>query len=160
MFNSVLSCLIESFEKLFLLFNADIHSHNNIIRKRSDHAFSLVLTSHDFDLSLNFIAYNLQKVIIGGIVAAVIVSGDNVDICEGINCGIGGNCTGGNCTCQTPFVNVENFCKNLCEGIKCGSGGACLNGICGCRTGYINVENFCEQTCELGPCKELIKIRQ
>ena len=80
-----------------------------------------------------------------------------VDMCEGINCGIGGNCIGGNCTCQTGFVNVENFCEELCEGINCGSGGDCLNGICSCQIGYVNVENFCEQTCELGPCKELIK---
>ena len=36
-------------------------------------------------------------------------------MCEGINCGIGGNCTGGNCTCQTGFVNVENFCEETCE---------------------------------------------
>ena len=35
-------------------------------------------------------------------------------MCEEINCGIGGNCTGGNCTCQTGFVNVENFCEETC----------------------------------------------
>ena len=119
---------------------------------------------------------NLQKVVTGGIVAAVIVSGDTVsdieceigyvkdgkdcvDICEGINCGIGGNCTGGNCTCQTGYENIENFCEDRCEGINCGSGGECLNGICNCQTGYVNVENFCEETCAFGPCKELIKIR-
>ena len=40
LFHSILSCLIESFEKLLLLFNADICSHNYIIRKRSYHGFS------------------------------------------------------------------------------------------------------------------------
>ena len=53
---------------------------------------------------------------------------DCVDNCEAINCGIVVNCTGVNCTCQTGFLNVENFCEDLCEGIKCGSGGDCLKG--------------------------------
>ena len=78
-------------------------------------------------------------------------------MCEGINCGIGGTCTGGNCTCDEGFKNFGNVCEDICEGINCGSGGDCLNGICSCQTGYVNVENFCEETCELGPCKELIK---
>ena len=79
-------------------------------------------------------------------------------MCEGINCGIGGNCKGGNCTCEIGFANIENSCQDMCLGINCGSGGDCLNGICNCQTGYVNVENFCEETCEFGPCKELIKI--
>ena len=80
-----------------------------------------------------------------------------MDMCEGINCGVGGNCSAGNCTCQTGYTNVENFCENMCQGINCGKGGNCINGICSCETGYANVENFCEETCALGPCKELIK---
>ena len=58
----------------------------------------------------------------GGIVTAVIFSDSNcevgyvkvdtdcVDLCEGINCGIGGNCLSGNCTCQTGYSKVENVC--------------------------------------------------
>ena len=111
---------------------------------------------------------NLSKVGIGGIVTAVILSNqecevgfvkvDNVcvDMCEGINCGIGGNCSSGNCTCDTGYENIRNFCQDMCEGINCGRGGDCFNGTCSCLTGYVNVENFCEETCALGPCKELI----
>ena len=68
---------------------------------------------------------------IGGIIAAVIILGDTVsdkecetgyvkigndcvDMCEGINCGIGGNCLSGNCTCQTGYINVETFCEETC----------------------------------------------
>ena len=36
------------------------------------------------------------------------------DMCEGINCGIGGSCFGGNCTCQTGYANVGNFCEETC----------------------------------------------
>ena len=81
-----------------------------------------------------------------------------MDMCEGINCGVGGNCSAGNCTCQSGYENVENFCKDMCEGINCGSGGDCLNGFCDCQSGYVDVENYCEETCALSPCKELIKI--
>ena len=42
-----------------------------------------------------------------------------VDMCQGINCGIGGNCTGGNCTCQTNYTNVENFCEETCSLTPC-----------------------------------------
>ena len=99
---------------------------------------------------------NPHKAIIGGIVAAVIVSGDTVsdtDMCEGINCGIGGNCTGGNCTCQTGFVNVENFCEDMCEGINCGPGGVCLNGICNCQTDYVHAEKFVRKHVHLSPVR-------
>ena len=75
-------------------------------------------------------------------------------MCEGINCGMNGNCLAGNCTCQTGYVNIENFCEDMCERINCGRGGNCLNGICNCQTGYVNVENFCEEICALGPCKQ------
>ena len=78
-------------------------------------------------------------------------------MCEGIDCGIGGNCTDGNCTCQNGFENVGNFCEDMCEGINCGPGAECLVGNCTCQTGYTNVTNFCEETCALNPCKELIE---
>ena len=81
-------------------------------------------------------------------------------MCEGINCGIGGNCKGGNCTCQTGYTNVENFCQDMCSGINCGSGGDCLDGNCTCQIGFTSVKNFCEETCALTPCQELIKISQ
>ena len=87
----------------------------------------------------------------------MIVENGCVDMCEGIDCGNGGSCSGGNCTCQTGYQNVENFCEDMCEGIKCGIGGSCFGGNCTCQTGYANVENFCEETCALSPCKELIK---
>ena len=83
-----------------------------------------------------------------------------VDMCGGINCGIGGNCLSGNCTCETGYTNVENFCVDMCEGISCGIGGNCLSGNCTCETGHTNVENYCEETCALTPCKELINIEQ
>ena len=107
---------------------------------------------------------------ISGIVTAVILSDseceagyikvDNlcVDMCEEINCGIGGNCFSGNCTCQTGYSKVENVCVDMCEGINCGIGGNCLKGNCTCQTGYTNVENSCEETCALTPCQELISI--
>ena len=68
---------------------------------------------------------------IGGIVIGVIFSdkqcevgyvkvGDVcVDMCEGINCGIGGECLSGNCTCQTDYTNVENFCEETCTLTPC-----------------------------------------
>ena len=36
-----------------------------------------------------------------------------IDMCEDINCGIGGSCFGGYCTCQTGYANVENFCEEM-----------------------------------------------
>ena len=69
--------------------------------------------------------------VIGGIVTAVILSNkecevgfekvDNlcVDMCEGINCGSGGNCLSGNCTCQSGYTNVENFCEETCALTPC-----------------------------------------
>ena len=85
---------------------------------------------------------NLQKAIVGGIVAAVIVSGDTV---SDIECAIG-------------YAKVENNCVDMCEGINCGSGGYCSGGICSCQTGYVKIGNICEETCALNPCKELVKI--
>ena len=35
-------------------------------------------------------------------------------MCEGINCGIGGSCEGGNCTCDEGYANVENYCEQTC----------------------------------------------
>ena len=80
------------------------------------------------------------------------------DMCADINCGIGGNCTGGNCTCQTGYEKIGNFCEDMCEGINCGPGADCLGGNCTCLTGYTNIEDFCVETCALNPCKELIKV--
>ena len=74
---------------------------------------------------------NLLIVVIGGIVTGVILSDiecevgfvkvDNVcvDMCEGINCGIGGNCISGNCTCQSGYTKVENFCEETCALTPC-----------------------------------------
>ena len=94
-------------------------------------------------------------------VGFVKIDNDCVDMCEGINCGIAGNCLNGNCTCQTGYENIENVCEDMCEGINCGIGGDCFNGICSCQTNYVNVENYCEETCALDPCKELIiKVRK
>ena len=80
----------------------------------------------------NWIPYNLRIVVLGGIIAAGIIVGETeceigyvkienacVDMCEGINCGIGGNCLSGNCTCQTGYTNVENFCEETCALIPC-----------------------------------------
>ena len=119
------------------------------------------------------IAYKSSKGLIGGIVAAVIIYGGTVpdkecetgfvkvenvcvDICDGINCGIGGSCKGGNCTCDEGYNNLKNVCVSMCDGINCGIGGSCLSGNCSCQTGFTNVENFCEETCALTPCQELI----
>ena len=44
----------------------------------------------------------------------MIIENGCVDMCEGINCGIGGSCFGGNCTCQTGYANVKNFCEETC----------------------------------------------
>ena len=106
---------------------------------------------------------------IGGIVTGVILSDtcevgyvklDNVcvDMCEGINCGMGGSCERGNCTCEEGYYHFENVCVDMCEGINCGIGGKCLSGNCTCQKGYINVENLCEETCVLTPCQEFIEI--
>ena len=120
----------------------------------------------------NCIHFNLSKVLISGIVTAVILSdtecevgyikvgNDCADMCEGINCGIGGNCTSGNCTCQTGYSKVENVCVDMCEGINCGIGGNCLKGNCTCQKGYANVDNSCEEICALTSCQELILIWQ
>ena len=110
----------------------------------------------------------------GGIVAAAITFGNKapdtecktgyvmvenvcVDMCEDIDCGIGGSCQEGKCTCDEGFNNIENVCFNICEEINCGIGGNCFDGNCTCLTGYANVENSCEETCVLSPCKEMIK---
>ena len=42
-----------------------------------------------------------------------------VDMCEGINCGPGAECLGGNCTCQTGYTNVTNICEETCKLIPC-----------------------------------------
>ena len=84
--------------------------------------------------------FNLQKAIVGGIVAAVIVTEDTVTDTE----------------CAIGYVKVDNVCVDMCEGINCGIAGDCLSGNCTCQIGYTNVENSCEQTCALTPCKELI----
>ena len=92
----------------------------------------------------NWIPYNLQIVVLGGIIAAGIILGDTVSETE----------------CEKGHVKIENVCFDMCEGINCGIGGNCLSGNCTCQTGYTNVENFCEETCKLTPCKELISILQ
>ena len=79
-------------------------------------------------------------------------------MCEDINCGIGGNCSKGICSCDEGFANVGDICVDMCEGINCGPGSECLGGNCSCQTGYTNVTNICEETCALSPCKELIEI--
>ena len=75
--------------------------------------------------------FYLSKVLIGGIVIGVILSDKQcevgyvkvddvcVDMCEGINCGIGGDCSSGNCTCQTGYANVANFCEETCALTAC-----------------------------------------
>ena len=79
----------------------------------------------------NCIHLNLPKVLIGGIVTGVILSEtecdveyvkvDNVcvDVCDGINCGSGGDCLNGICSCRTGYVNVENYCEETCELSPC-----------------------------------------
>ena len=81
-----------------------------------------------------------------------------VEICNTINCGIGGYCSQGICSCGEGFKNVGDICVDMCEGVDCGIGEECLNGNCTCQTGYTNVTNICEETCALSPCKELIEI--
>ena len=51
------------------------------------------------------------------IIIIVIIFGNRseIDICEDINCGSGGDCFDGNCTCQTGYANIENFCEETCE---------------------------------------------
>ena len=73
---------------------------------------------------------------IGGIAAAVIIYGNTVseteceagyvnvenvcvDMCEDINCGIGGACSGGNCTCETGYADVDNYCEETCALSPC-----------------------------------------
>ena len=85
---------------------------------------------------MNSLSFKSSKGLIGGIIAAVIIYGDTVpdkecesdyvkvenvcvDMCGGINCGIGGSCLNGNCTCQIGFTNVENFCEETCELAPC-----------------------------------------
>ena len=80
--------------------------------------------------------FKSSKGLIGGIVAAVLIYGDTVsdteceigyvkvenvciDMCDGINCGIGGSCLNGNCTCQTGYTDVENFCEEICALTPC-----------------------------------------
>ena len=96
--------------------------------------------------SVNFLWLNIHRLksfifesskgLIGGIVAAIVIYGDTVsdtecqighlkignvciDMCEGIDCGIGGSCLSGNCTCQTGFTDVENFCEETCALTPC-----------------------------------------
>ena len=39
-----------------------------------------------------------------------------VDIsCEGVDCGTGADCLGGNCVCQTGYASVENVCEETCS---------------------------------------------
>ena len=92
-----MSGLIENFKKLLLLFNPDIHSHNYIIRKRFL-SFFLVITIEETNPFLN-----LQKAIVGGIVAAVIVTGDKVTDTE----------------CEMGYVKVENVCEETCALTPC-----------------------------------------
>ena len=40
-------------------------------------------------------------------------------MCEGINCGLGGNCTSGNCTCEIGYANVDNYCEETCALSPC-----------------------------------------
>ena len=102
-------------------------------------SFFLIVTINETNPFLN-----LQKAIVGGIVAAVIVTGDKVTDTE----------------CEMGYVKVDNVCVDMCDGINCGIGGDCLSGNCTCQTGYINVGNFCEETCALTPCKELVNLEQ
>ena len=37
-----------------------------------------------------------------------------MDLCEEINCGVGGICSDGNCTCGIGYVNVANNCEETC----------------------------------------------
>ena len=60
--------------------------------------------------------FKLRKVCVVVIIYCVIIFGNNEkDICEDISCGNGGDCFDGNCTCQTGYVNIENFCEETCE---------------------------------------------
>ena len=79
-------------------------------------------------------------------------------MCEGIDCGTGGNCSEGICYCDEGFKNVGDICVDMCEGVDCGIGAECLGGNCTCRIGYANIENSCDETCALNPCKEKIKV--
>ena len=42
-----------------------------------------------------------------------------IDMCDGINCGSGGDCLNGICSCQTGYVNVENYCEETCALSPC-----------------------------------------
>ena len=64
-------------------------------------------------------------------------------MCEGIDCGSGGNCINGNCSCETGYVDLQNFCEEIFQE---------------CQTGFVKIENDCEETCALDPCKALVRI--
>ena len=42
----------------------------------------------------------------------------NLDLCSGIECG-SGTCIGGNCECNTNYVNVGNTCEQTCSSTPC-----------------------------------------
>ena len=42
----------------------------------------------------------------------------NVDLCLNIECG-SGTCIGGNCECNTSYVNVDNTCEETCLSSPC-----------------------------------------
>ena len=42
----------------------------------------------------------------------------NLDLCSGIECG-SGICIGGNCECNTNYVNVDNTCEQTCSSSPC-----------------------------------------
>ena len=42
----------------------------------------------------------------------------NLDLCLGIECG-NGTCIGGNCQCDTNYVNVNNNCELTCSSSPC-----------------------------------------
>ena len=78
-------------------------------------------------------------------------------MCEGINCGIGGDCLSGNCTCQTGYTNVENFCEETCVFTPCENNGTCIVTIindiptpeCECPVNYAGT------TCNLDLCSDI-----
>ena len=42
-----------------------------------------------------------------------------MDMCEGINCGTGGNCLNGICSCQPGYATVGNICEETCALSPC-----------------------------------------
>ena len=42
----------------------------------------------------------------------------NLDLCSGIECG-SGICIGGNCECNTNYINVDNTCEQTCSSSPC-----------------------------------------